>query len=61
MTFEALDCWYSRNAGHVPQTPMEQFYSDVFDDDFMSKRFENMKMNPQTAIRGSSTEEVSPQ
>lgn len=53
MTFEALDCWYSRNAGHEPQTPMEQFYADYFDDEFMHNRFENMKMNPEASIWGS--------
>lgn len=53
MTFNALDCWYARNAGRPPQTPLEQFYEQNFNDDFMHQRFENMKMNPNNAIRGS--------
>lgn len=53
MTFQALDCWYTRNAGKEPSAPIEEFYANNFDDDFMHQRFENMKMNPDSAVRGS--------
>ena len=51
MTFQALDCWFARSANHEPQTPIEQFYAQNFDDDFMHARFENMKMETNTAVR----------
>lgn len=57
MTFEALDCWYTRSAGNVPDAPIEEFYAKNFDDDFMKKRFENMKMNPQNSARGANPEQ----
>lgn len=52
MTFQALDCWYTRASGNVPETAIEKFYNEYFDDDFMHARFENMKMTPENVIRG---------
>lgn len=55
MTFQALDCWYTRSSGHTPETPIEEFYATYFNDDFMQYRFENMKMNPESVIRESNS------
>ena len=53
MTLQSLDCWYGRLSGHVPETPIEQFYATYFDNDFMANRFESMTINPDSATRGS--------
>lgn len=52
MTLQALDCWYERVSGKSPATPIEEFYDAHFDNEFMQKRFENMKLNPSSAARG---------
>lgn len=59
MTVQALDCWYARSAGVVQDAPVEKFYAEYFNDDFMHKRFENMKMNPGNAARGEDDSTIS--
>lgn len=51
MTLQALDCWQARIYGAQPITPIEKLYSEIFDNDFMHKRFENMKLNSQSTTK----------
>lgn len=51
MTFQALDNWSERLAGNEPNTPVEQFYAETFDDEYMAKRFESMVVNPENSVR----------
>lgn len=51
MTIQAMDCWYQREAGKTPSTPIEQFYADHFDDDYMKNRFQTMTMDTDNATR----------
>ena len=51
MTLITVDCWYQREAGQAPQTTIEQFCANHFDDDFMAQRFQSMDMNPSRAQR----------
>ncbi|MGN0302529.1 MAG: putative ABC transporter permease, partial [Anaerotardibacter sp.] len=51
MTFQALDNWSERLAGNEPSTPVEKFYAETFDDEFMAKRFESMTINPENSVR----------
>lgn len=51
MTLMALDFWYERLAGGTPDTPVEQFFADHFDNDFMENRFQSMSIDPENATR----------
>lgn len=51
MTLITVDCWYQREAGQAPQTTIEQFCANHFDDDFMAQRFQSMDMDPSRAQR----------
>lgn len=51
MTIQSIDCWYQRVAGLEPVTPIEQFYAEHFDNDFMQNRFQTMTMNPEDSAR----------
>ena len=35
MTIQSIDCWYGRMAGKAPDTPIERFYAEHFDNDYM--------------------------
>lgn len=46
MTLMALDCWFQR-VSHVPETaPVEQFFAQHFDNEFMENRFQSMTITP---------------
>jgi hypothetical protein len=51
MTLQALDNWGAREAGHVPQPGIEQFYAENFNDAYMAKRFQSMTINPDKSVR----------
>lgn len=50
-TLGALDCWFMRTAGRLPDTPYQQFFATFFGDSFMERRFETMGMWPVLAHR----------
>lgn len=51
MTLQSLDNWSERLNGHVPSTPVEQFYADNYGDDVMQERFQSMTITPGTSSR----------
>lgn len=51
MTVLALDNWYARVSGHVPSTPIEQFYAQNFPDEAMQDRFQSMTITPENSAR----------
>ena len=51
MTLQALDFWYERESGQVPQTGVEQFYATHFGNEYMENRFQSMTINPESAAR----------
>lgn len=55
MSLQALDCWYERLSGNPVDTPIQKFYDEHFDNQFMSNRFQSMTINPDDAIRHGKT------
>lgn len=51
MTLQALDCWYERLSGKPQETPIEQFYAQNFDNEYMANRFQSMTIIPDTSAR----------
>ena len=51
MTLEALDCWFERLSGIPQTTPIEQFYAERYDNDYMAHRFESMTITPDDSAR----------
>lgn len=51
MTLGSFDCWYERECGVQPETPIEQFYADHYDNEWMANRFQSMTMNTKDATR----------
>lgn len=52
MTLQALDCWYERLSGDKVDTPIQQFYDEHFDNQYMAARFQSMTIVPSDAVRG---------
>ena len=50
-TLEALDCWYQRESGYQPTSPVEEFYAKNFDDAYMEHRFQSMTITPEHSVR----------
>jgi len=46
MTIQAIDCWYERAAGKEVTTPVQQFYDENYDDEWMQNRFQTMDLDP---------------
>ena len=51
MTIQSIDCWYGRMAGKAPDTPIERFYAENFDNAYMEHRFQTMTMDVEDAAR----------
>ena len=51
MTLEALDCWFERLSDIPQTTPVEQFYAEHYDNDYMAHRFESMTITPDDSAR----------
>ena len=51
LTLESLDCWYERLAGDPVVTPIQHFYADYFDNEYMADRFQSMTINPGDSVR----------
>lgn len=51
MTLQALDCWYERVSGIAPNSAVERFYAEHFDNDYMANRFQSMEIHPRTSGR----------
>lgn len=53
MTLQALDCWYERLAGRPVVTPIQDFYAQYYDNEYMAHRFQSMTIDPESAVRTS--------
>lgn len=51
MTLEALDCWYERLANNPIDTPIQHFYAQYFDNQWMENRFQSMTIDPSSATK----------
>ena len=51
MTLVSLDCWYGRMAGQVPNSAIELFCDEHFNNQFMENRFQSMSIDPERATR----------
>lgn len=51
MTLQALECWYERESGIQPNSPVEQFYAEHFDNTYMANRFQSMTITPEDTAR----------
>lgn len=52
MTLQSLECWYQRESGIAPSSPVEEFYAEHYDDAYMAHRFQSMTITPEDAARG---------
>ena len=55
MTLQSLDCWFERLSGQPAITPIEQFYADHFDNEYMQHRFQSMTITPDDSARVSTS------
>ena len=46
-----LDCWFCRVSGIQPSSPVEEFYAEHFDNDYMANRFQTMTIHPDSSSR----------
>lgn len=51
MTLQSLDCWFCRESGLAPSSPVEEFYAKHFDNEYMAHRFQTMTIHPDTSGR----------
>ncbi|MBM6774242.1 putative ABC transporter permease [Olsenella profusa] len=51
MTLQSLECWYERESGIQPSSPVEEFYAQNFDDAYMAHRFQSMTITPEDTAR----------
>ena len=52
MTLQSLECWYQRESGLPPSSPVEEFYAEHYDDAYMAHRFQSMTITPEDSARG---------
>ncbi|HIZ18230.1 MAG TPA: putative ABC transporter permease [Candidatus Olsenella stercoravium] len=52
MTLQSLECWYQRESGLPPSSPVEEFYAEHYDDAYMANRFQSMTITPEDSARG---------
>lgn len=55
MTLQSLECWYDRESGLQPNSPVEVFYADHFDNAYMQNRFQTMTITPDKTARVDTT------
>ncbi|WP_417229383.1 putative ABC transporter permease [Thermophilibacter sp.] len=51
MTLQSLECWYQRESGLAPSSPIEEFYAEHYDDAYMAHRFQSMTITPEDSAR----------
>ena len=51
MTLQSLECWYQRESGLAPSSPVEEFYAEHYDDAYMANRFQSMTITPEDSAR----------
>ena len=51
MTLQSLECWYQRESGLAPSSPIEEFYAEHYDDAYMQHRFQSMTITPEDSAR----------
>ena len=51
MTLQSLECWYQRESGLPPSSPVEEFYAAHYDDAYMAHRFQSMTITPEDSAR----------
>ena len=51
MTLQSLECWYQRESGLPPSSPVEEFYAVHYDDAYMQHRFQSMTITPEDSAR----------
>ena len=51
MTLQSLECWYQRESGLPPSSPVEEFYAEHYDDAYMEHRFQSMTITPEDSAR----------
>lgn len=51
MTLQSLECWYQRESGLTPSSPIEEFYAEHYDDAYMQHRFQSMTITPEDSVR----------
>lgn len=51
MTLQALDCWFERVSNIPASSPVERFYGEYFDNDYMEHRFQSMHITPEDSSR----------
>ena len=51
MTLQALECWYQRESGIAPSSPIEEFYAEHYDNAYMAHRFQSMTITPGDSAR----------
>lgn len=51
LTLASLDCWYQRLVGTPPESALDYFCAEHYDNDFMQNRFQSMTIDPSAATR----------
>lgn len=51
MTMVTMNCWYQREAGQTPETAVQIYCAQHYDDQYMANRFQSMDMDPARADR----------
>lgn len=52
MTLMAFNCWFERQSGEAPESSMQTYFAEHFDDEYMSGRFQTMSIYPDLVKRG---------
>lgn len=55
MTLQSFNCWYQRLDGLEPETPLQQYFAEHYDNEYMANHFQSMSLFPQDAARTTSS------